>query len=615
MTTRYETYEPSLDLMKKVQELPEKPGVYQFFNGQGKIIYVGKAKNLKRRVSSYFQKNPANAKTALMVKSITEIQTVVVANESEALLLENSLIKRIQPRYNVLLKDDKTFPWICIKQEPFPRIFTTRNLVYDGSKYFGPYTSGRIWRSLVDLIRSLYKIRTCQLHLSQANIASGKFKVCLEYQIGNCLGPCVGLQSMEEYLAQIEQIEKILKGQTQEVLHSLKEKMQHLANEFEFERAAEVKQRIDTLRQFQAKSVVVNPSVKHVDVFTIISDEHSGYVNYLKVVDGALVQAHSVELRKKLDETDRQLLETAVVNLLDRIGNHAPEILLPMRISIPQENCRLVVPKRGDKKTLLDLSERNARYFKIECQKQKIRHSPGQRTERKLEALRKDLRMKVLPTHIECFDNSNIQGKEPVAACVVFRNATPSKKDYRHFNIRTVSGPDDYSSMAEVVFRRYKRMLDQSDPLPQLIVVDGGKGQLSSAVSSLELLGLRGEITIIGIAKRLEEIYFPEDPVPLYLDKNSESLRIIQKLRNEAHRFGINHHRARREKGLTRSELIDIDGVGDKTMQQLLEKFRSVKSIRAASIEDITVVVGLVKARKIYNHFHDQSHPSTSNHE
>ncbi|MCX6225925.1 MAG: excinuclease ABC subunit UvrC [Bacteroidia bacterium] len=599
MATRFDSYNPPESLLDTVRSLPEKPGIYQFINDEDQIIYIGKAKNLKKRVSSYFQKAPDNAKLAVLIRKISSINHLVVDTESDALLLENNLIKRHLPRYNVLLKDDKTFPWISISNEPFPRVFTTRTVIRDGSKYFGPYTSGKVWKNLLDLIRSIYKIRTCNLNLSGEMIKSGKYKVCLEYHIGNCLGPCIGLQAEEEYLSQIDQIGKILKGNTQAVLRILTADMQYQSDNYEFERAAQLKERIGLLEQFQSKSTVANTKIRHVDVFSIVSDERAGYVNFMKVVDGALVQTHSIELKKRLDETDDELLLFAIIEIRQRIQSDAPEIIVPFNLEYPLENLIITVPQKGDKRALLDLSNRNARYFKIDRQKQQVKHVSKSGVTRKLETLQNDLRLSNLPVHIECFDNSNIQGTNPVAACIVFRNALPSKNDYRHFNIKSVTGPDDFASMEEVVYRRYKRMLDEGLDLPQLIIVDGGKGQLHSALKSIEKLGLRHKIALVGIAKRLEEIYFPEDPVPQYLDKKSESLRLIQQMRNEAHRFGIGHHRRRREKSMTVSVLDQISGIGEQTRNRLLSSFDSIGELKEAGFEKLSEVVGPAKAKII----------------
>jgi len=603
MATRFEPFLAKESLLDTVRSLPEKPGIYQFINDEEQIIYIGKAKNLKKRVSSYFQKAPDNAKLAVLIRKIKSINHLVVDTESDALLLENNLIKRHLPRYNVLLKDDKTFPWICISNEPFPRVFTTRKVVRDGSQYFGPYTSGKIWKNLIDLIRSIYKIRTCTLNLTEENIQSGKFKVCLEYHIGNCLGPCVGLQTEPDYRSQVDQIGKILKGNTQGVIRMLNGDMQSHARKYEYELAAQIKERISLLEQFQSKSTVANTRIKHIDVFSIVSDERAGYVNFMKVVDGALVQTHSMELKKRLDETDEELLEIAIIEMRQRIQSDAPEILVPFKLDYPLEDLTITVPQKGDKKALLDLSTRNARYFKMDRQKQQVKHISVSGITRKLETLQTDLRLPNLPVHIECFDNSNIQGTHPVAACIVFRNALPAKNDYRHFNIKTVTGPDDFASMEEVVYRRYKRMLDEGLELPQLVIVDGGKGQLHSAMNSLERLGLRNKVALIGIAKRLEEIYFPGDSVPLYLDKKSESLRIIQQMRNEAHRFGITHHRNKREKSMTVSELDEIKGIGEQTRTKLLTHFESVSVLKMAGFDAVSAVVGPAKAKIIQEFF------------
>jgi excinuclease ABC subunit C len=603
MATRFEAYSAPDALLEQVRTLPEKPGIYQFMNDDGVIIYIGKAKNLRKRVSSYFMKAPDNAKLAVLVRRISRLNHVVVDTESDALLLENNLIKTHLPRYNVLLKDDKTFPWICISNEPFPRIFTTRKVVRDGSLYFGPYTSGKIWKNLIDLVRSLYRIRTCKLSLTRENISSGKYSVCLEYHIGNCLAPCIGKQTEEDYLVQIDQIGKILRGNTQGVLRQLTADMKAFAEDYEFERAAELKEKIGLLEQFQSKSTIANTKIRHVDVFSIVSDERAGYVNYMKVVDGALVQTHSLELKKRLDETDEELLQYAIIEIRERLQSDAPEILVPLVLDYPLEKVTITVPQKGDKKTLLELSTRNARYFKLDRQKQQVKHVNLTGVTRKLETLQNDLRLKDLPVHIECFDNSNIQGTNPVAACVVFRNAVPSKSDYRHFNIKTVTGPDDFASMEEVVYRRYRRMLDEGTELPQLVIVDGGKGQLHSAMNSIERLGLRGRVAIVGIAKRLEEIYFPGDSIPLYLDKKSESLRLIQRMRDEAHRFGITHHRKRREKSMAISELDQIEGIGEQTRTRLLTHFDSVEAIRATGQTELAAVVGKAKAKIISDYF------------
>ena len=603
MSALYKKYTPPDFIREQIRVLPGKPGIYQFIDKEKKIIYIGKAKNLKKRVASYFSKNPDNAKLAVLVRKVQQIEHLIVDTESDALLLENNLIKKHQPRYNVLLKDDKTFPWICIKNEPFPRIFTTRKLLRDGSRYFGPYTSGKIWKSMIELIRGMYKIRTCNLNLKEEYINSGKYKVCLEYHIGNCLGPCVGKQTEAEYGEQVEHIAQILNGHTQAVARVLEEKITQLSSVYKFEEAARVNEQLEMLKRFQAKSTIVSNRIRDIDVFSIVSDERAGYVNFLKVVQGAVIQAHSMELKKRLGETDEELLSMAIVEMRERINSQAGELIVPVKTDYPFGDVKVHIPQRGDKKTLLDLSTRNAKYYRLERQKQLIKHLPTSRVSRKLESLRKDLRMENLPSHIECFDNSNIQGSNPVAACVVFKNAIPRKSEYRHYNIKSVTGADDFASMKEVVHRRYKRLIDENKELPQLIIVDGGKGQLSAAMKSLEELNLRGKITLIGIAKRLEEIYFPGDTVPLYLDKNSESLKLIQHLRNEAHRFGISHHRGRREKELVHSELDDIKGIGEKTREILLSHFDSVEKIRKARREELTMAVGKAKAKIIMDYF------------
>ncbi|MFD2099954.1 excinuclease ABC subunit UvrC [Flagellimonas iocasae] len=593
--------DPSINV--QISVLPNGPGVYQFYDSDGKILYVGKAKNLKKRVSSYFNKKQEYGKTRVLVKKIRSIKHIVVPTESDALLLENNLIKKLQPRYNVMLKDDKSYPWICIKNERFPRIFPTRKLIKDGSEYFGPYTSMKTVRTLLDLVKSLYPLRTCNYDLSEEKIEAGKYKVCLEYHLGNCLGPCEGLQTEAEYHGQIEDIRQIIKGNLRSSLQTFKQQMNVFAEKMEFEKAQRIKDKIDVLENYQAKSTVVNPKINNVDVFSIVSDETHGYINFLQLSHGSIVRSHTLEIKKKLEETDEELLQLAITEIRQRFNSQSREIYLPFPVEV-EESLKVTLPKLGDKRRILELSERNARFYRQDRLKQIKIVDPDRHTKRIMAQMKADLRLSVEPTHIECFDNSNIQGSNPVAACVVFKNGKPSKKDYRHFNIKTVEGPDDFASMEEVVFRRYKRLLNEEEPLPQLIVIDGGKGQLSSALKSLELLGLRGKIAIIGIAKRLEEIYFPGDSVPLYLDKRSETLKIIQQLRNEAHRFGITHHRNKRSKGAIGSELERIEGIGEKTAEQLLKSFKSVKRIKEASIESLAESVGMAKAKKIYKSFH-----------
>ena len=594
---------PELSVELQLNTLPESPGVYQFYDKDGKMLYVGKAKNLKKRVTSYFTKKHDNGKTRVMVKKINTIKHIVVPTESDALLLENNLIKKYLPRYNVLLKDDKSYPWICIKNERFPRIFPTRKLIKDGSEYYGPYTSMKTVKTLLDLIRSVYPLRTCNYDLSEEKIQAGKYKLCLEYHLGNCKGPCEGLQSEDEYHQQINDIREIVKGNFKSSLQYFKKEMKTLAADMQFEAAQQIKNKIDVLENYQVKSTIVNPKINNVDVFSIISDEAYAYINFLQLSHGSIIRSHTMEIKKKLEESDKELLQLAIVEIRQRFQSHSRELYLPFAVSLP-EDLKITVPKLGDKKKILDLSQRNAKFFRQERFKQIKITDPDRHVNRIMAQMKKDLRLSEEPRHIECFDNSNIQGSNPVAACVVFRNGRPAKREYRHFNIRTVDGPDDFASMEEVVFRRYKRLLEEGSSLPQLIVIDGGKGQLSSALKSLEALELRGTIAIIGIAKRLEEIYFPDDPVPLYLDKKSESLKVIQQLRNEAHRFGITHHRNKRSKEAINSVLEEISGIGDKTAEQVLKKFKSVKRIKEASLEDLSEVVGWAKAKKIYENFH-----------
>ena len=595
---------PPLEL--QIQTLPDNPGVYQYFDKDGKILYVGKAKNLKKRVSSYFNKIHASARTNVLVKKIHTIKHIVVPTETDALLLENNMIKNFQPRYNVLLKDDKSYPWIVIKKERFPRIFWTRNMIKDGSEYFGPYTSQKTVHTLLDLIKELYSIRTCSLDLSIANIKAEKFKVCLEFHIGNCKGPCEGIISEEDYNRQIQAIRDILKGNFKDSLKDFKSHMTDLAIDLKFEEAQKIKDKIEVLEKYQAKSTIVNPKITNLDVFSIISDEAAAFVNYIQISHGAIVRSHTLELKKKLEETDEELLELAIIEIRERFNLTSKEIVVPFEVDLG-ENIKITVPKLGDKKEILALSERNAKYYRLDQLKQLKIVDPDRHTNRIMSQMKVDLRLKEEPRHIECFDNSNIQGTNPVAACVVFKDGKPSKKDYRHFNIKTVEGPNDFASMEEVVYRRYKRVLEEQQPLPQLIVIDGGKGQLSSALKSIDDLGLRGKIAIIGIAKRLEEIFYPGDSIPLYLDKKSESLKVIQHIRNEAHRFGITFHRNKRSNNAIQSELDSIPGIGEKTMISLLEHFKSVKKIKSASLDELKGIVGLSRAQKIYTYFQTKS--------
>ena len=583
--------------------LPTGPGVYQFYDSDGRILYVGKAKNLKKRVGSYFTKKHGNGKTRVLVKKIRAVKHIVVPTESDALLLENNLIKKYQPRYNVMLKDDKTYPWICIKNERFPRIFPTRKIIRDGSEYFGPYTSMRTVKTLLDLIKSVYPLRTCNYDLSQEKIEAGKYKVCLEYHLGNCKGPCEGFQSFGEYQKGIDDIREIIKGNFKSSLHYFKKQMKQLAGEMRFEEAQRIKEKIEVLENYQVKTTIVNPKINNVDVFSIISDDVLAYVNFLQLAHGAIIRSHTLEIKKKLGETDKDLLQLAILEVRQRFNSLSKELYVPFEL-VAEPHLKITVPKLGDKRKILELSERNAKLFRQERFNQIKITDPDRHTNRIMAQMKKDLHLSREPRHIECFDNSNIQGSHPVAACVVFKDGKPSKKDYRHFNIKTVEGPDDFASMEEVVHRRYRRLLEENEPLPQLIVIDGGKGQLSSALKSMDILGLRGKIAIIGIAKRLEEIYFPEDPIPLYLDKKSESLRIIQQLRNEAHRFGITFHRGKRSKAAINSELEEIEGIGKKTAEDLLKNFKSVKRIKEASLENLAEKIGISKAKKIYGTFH-----------
>ena len=593
----------STPLELQVKTLPNEPGVYQYFDKNEVIIYIGKAKNLKKRVSSYFSKTHDNGKTKVLVTKIVSIKHIVVETETDALLLENNLIKKHKPRYNILLKDDKTYPWICIKKERFPRIFMTRRVIKDGSEYFGPYTSIRTVRVLLDLIKELYPLRTCTYDLSHQNINEGKYKVCLEYHLKNCKGPCEGLETEENYNNAIVEIRNIIKGNFKDSLEKFQEMMSVFAEKMEFEEAQKIKEKLNLLGNYQSKSTIINPSINNVDVFSIISDETHGYANFLKIANGSIIQSHTTEIKKKLDETDTELLALFIVEIRQRFNSISPEIYVPFAVDLG-EIVKVTIPKLGDKKRIVELSERNAKYYRQEQFKQTQIVDPERHVKRIMGQMKKDLRLHTEPRHIECFDNSNIQGTHPVAACVVFRDGKPSKKEYRHYNIKTVVGPDDFGSMEEVVYRRYKRLLAEELPLPQLIIVDGGKGQLSSGLKALEDLGLRGKIAIIGIAKRLEEIYYPDDPIPLYLDKKSETLKITQYLRNEAHRFGITFHRNKRSKTAIKSELEQIPNVGAQTITTLLRKFKSAKRVKEASLEDLKTEIGHSRAMKVYDFYH-----------
>lgn len=584
--------------------LPDRPGVYQFYDREGTLLYVGKAKSLRKRVSSYFQKDRhESGKTTVLVRKTEDIKTLLVDTEMDALLLENSLIKKHQPRYNVNLKDDKTYPWICIKKERFPRVFITRKLVRDGSEYFGPYTPVKMIHTLLDLIGQLYKLRNCTLNLSRENIEKKKFRVCLEYHLGNCKGPCEGLQTEEDYNQSIKEIRQILKGNSSNLILHLKTLMQEYSASHEFEMAQQVKEKIEQLEKFRSRSVVVNPAIHNTDVFSIITEEDAAYVNFLRIMNGGIIQGHTIELKKKLDETPEELLEIAITDLRTRFESDATEIIVPFKPDMEPAGVTFTVPKIGDKKHLLELSLTNVRNYIREKNLQLEKQHPENRVNRLMEKMQKDLRLKEFPRRIECFDNSNIQGAYPVAAMSVFIDGKPAKKEYRHFNIKTVEGPDDFASMEEVIYRRYKRIQDEALPLPQLIVIDGGKGQLSAALDSLSKLGLEGKVAVIGIAKKLEEIYYPGDSLPLYIDKKSETLRVIQHLRDEVHRFGITHHRKRRSRGVVKTELSEIEGIGQGTADTLLKQFRSVKQIREATQEQLAEVIGKSKAGKVFEYF------------
>lgn len=600
----FELIMKELPIKLQLATLPSSPGVYQFYDKDQKILYVGKAINLKKRVSSYFNKIHDNARTRMLVKRIVDVKHIVVETETDALLLENNLIKEYQPRYNVLLKDDKTYPWICIKNERFPRVFYTRNLVKDGSEYFGPYTSMKTVRTLLELIRSLYPLRSCNYLLSRENVSEGKYKVCLEYHLGNCLGPCEALQTEEDYMKNIDAVRNIIRGDFRGLLQDFRAKMKEHAENMEFEIAQQIKEKIDILDNYHSKSTVVNPRIHNVDVFTVLSDESYGYVNFLQIAFGRVIRSHTMEIRKKMDESDKELLRLAIIELRERFNSQSEVVYLPFPLNLG-EYVKVEVPKMGDKKHIVDLSLRNAKYFRMERFKQMKIVDPQRHENRILTQMKADLRMKELPIHIECFDNSNLQGTNPVAACVVFKNTKPSKREYRKFNIKTVEGPDDYKSMREVVYRRYKRLLEEEESLPQLIVIDGGKGQLSAALESLTHLGLDKKIAIIGIAERLDEIFVPGDPIPLFIDKSSETLKVIQQLRNEAHRFGLSFHRQKRSKNALHSDLENIPGVGPKTIEKLLHHFKSLKRIKSANFEELTSVAGKARATAIKEYYKD----------
>lgn len=591
-------------VQESVRVMPELPGVYQFYDTEGGLLYIGKAKSLKKRVSSYFNKtNQTNNKLRTLVRKIASIKFVVVDSESDALLLENVLIKKHQPKYNILLKDDKTYPWICIKNEPFPRVFSTRNYIEDGSIYFGPYTSGRLVKTLLDLIKGLFPLRTCSLNLSQQMIAKGKYKPCLEYQIGNCLAPCIGLQEETDYRVNIDAIKKILQGNLSDVLKWLNQEMKRFADEYQFERAQMLKNKIDILHRFQSRTTIINPQLKDIEVYTILQKDGINVVNYLNVSSGVIIQSYNLEIKNQLEEELPELLSYAITEIRSRLRSTSKNVIVNIMPDFLIDNLNYSAPQRGEKRNLVDLSLRNCAAYIDELIKRDDLKNPQNKVDRLLQKIKDDLNLVELPEHIECFDNSNFQGTNPVAACVVFKNAKPSKRDYRHFNIKTVEGPDDFASMREVVYRRYSRLLEENQSLPQLVIIDGGKGQLSAAFESIHELGLFEKIKLIGIAKRLEEIYFPGDSVPLYLDKRSETLKVIQQARDEAHRFGVKHHTSRRSKGAISSSLDGINGIGPKTVQQLFSTFKSFDGIKKATREELISLIGEKKADILLSHF------------
>jgi len=591
------------ELELQLKTLPSEPGVYRYYDKKGEILYVGKAKNLKNRVLSYFNKSQIGYKTRMMVSKIVRLETTVVNSEYDALLLENNLIKEYQPFYNILLKDDKSYPWICIKKEPFPRIFLTRNVIKDGSEYYGPYAKVKQAKTLIEVIKNIYKLRTCSLNLAPEKIKEGKYKVCLEYHIKNCAGPCEGLETEEEYAQKLNAIRGIIKGEFKAAREYLEAEMYNYAAKLEFENAQQSKEKLQILENYQTHTTIVSSNINDVDVFGIISDEAAAYVNYFKIKNGSIIQSYTTEIKKMLDETDEEILEEALIEIRNKFNSTSTEIFLPFHLNIEIPHVKLIVPKLGDKKRIVELSEKNAMEYRVEKLKQVQIVDPERHTNRIMAEMKKLLRLPEEPRHIEGFDNSNIQGTNPVSACVVFKDGKPSKADYRIFHVKTVEGPNDFATMEEVIYRRYSRLLDEGEPLPQLILIDGGKGQLSSAVKSLKLLGLYGKISIIGIAKRLEEIFFPEDPVPLYLDKKSETLKVLQRVRDESHRFGVKHHRTRRKNSTIKSELEEIPGVGEKTIQQLLSKLKSVKRIKEASLETLEEILGKSKAKAVWEHF------------
>ena len=590
-----------LNLKLKLVTLPESPGVYQFFDNAGKIIYVGKAKNIKKRVSSYFNKTLDNNKTRILVRQIFEIKYIVVETELDALLLENNLIKTYQPKYNIQLKDDKTFPWIVVKKEAFPRIFSTRQKLDDGSMYYGPYPNVQVMNALLHLVREMYPLRTCSLDLSQQKIKAKKFSVCLEYHLKRCLGPCEGKQEKEEYDRMIEEIHLLLKGKTAALIQTLKFRMQMLSNNYLFEDAQELKLLLAQIEKYKSKSTIVSPKISDLDVFTFAEEESCFFVNYLVVREGAIIHAYTNQIIKKLDETSPSLINFVLPELREKFGSNSKEVLVDQLHKNFFQDFQLSIPLRGDKKKLIELSQRNIAYYKLEKQKKEFLKTPESSQDRILKQVKTDFRLSELPLHMECFDNSNFQGTNAVSACVVFKNGKPAKKDYRHFNVKTVNGPDDFATMREIVFRRYKRMLKEKQSLPQLIIIDGGKGQLSAALDALEELNLRGKVAIVGIAKKLEEIFFPGDQFPIYIDKRSESLKVIQFMRNEAHRFGISHHRNKRSSEAIKSELDVLNGIGEKTKEVLFKEFKTIKKMRSKSLEELVIIIGKTKGIKLFN--------------
>ncbi|TCC97853.1 excinuclease ABC subunit UvrC [Pedobacter hiemivivus] len=594
----------AFDYKKALSDIPNNPGVYQYWDVDGTLIYIGKAKNLRNRVGSYFNKdNQMNGKTKVLVSKIRNITFTIVDTEIDAWLLENSLIKKHQPRYNIMLKDDKTYPWIIIKKEPFPRLYWTRKMIKDGSTYFGPYASVGMMHTILDLIKETYPLRTCNLPLNAKNIDDGKFKVCLEYQIGNCKGPCQAYQTAADYDSNIEEIKDILNGKIGNVIKDVNQVIKKAVADLNFELAHQYQRKLLVLEKYQSKSTVVNSAITNIDVVSIASDERYAFVNYLKVMNGSIIQTQTIEIKKRLDETDEELLTIAITEFRNRFNSTSKEIIVPFDITLIDKNLKFTVPKLGEKKKLLELSQKNVLFFKKEKLNQYEKLNPDLRTDRILTQMQKDLGLTKLPQHIECFDNSNFQGAYPVSAIVVFKDAKPSKKDYRHFNVKTVEGPNDFATMEEAVYRRYKRMLEEEDPLPQLIIIDGGKGQLSSAMTSLKKLGIEKKVTVIGIAKRLEELFFPGDPYPLYLDKKSETLKVIQQLRDEAHRFGITFHRKKRDQGTLKTELEQIPGIGKTTADKLLQHFKSVKKIKEAKEAELEKVLNKAQLKALQGYF------------